>query len=63
MAGLAQFFDNPPVTTYFVYSGAPFSDAGTQAVAAAVGQAPEPSSWLLTLLGGGMVWGAIRRRA
>jgi hypothetical protein len=63
MAGLAQFFDNPPVATYFIYSGAPFSDAGAVAVAAAAAaQAPEPSTILLTLLGSGLVLGSFRRR-
>jgi hypothetical protein len=64
MAGLAIFHDNPPVATYFVYSGAPFSDAGFSDVAAAAQtQTPEPSTILLSLLGGGLVLMSFRRRA
>jgi hypothetical protein len=60
MAGLSIFHSNPPVATYFVYGGAPFSDAGAGAVAA---QTPEPSTILLTLLGSSLVLVSFRRRA
>jgi hypothetical protein len=62
MAGLNQFYSNPrsPVTTAFIYSGAPFSDAGGELAVAAT---PEPSSILLTLLGGGLILGTLRRRS
>ncbi len=58
MAGLAQYFANPPATTPVVYSSGPFSDAGSQLVAAAT---PEPGSILLTLFGGMLVACRLRR--
>jgi len=40
-----------PVDTYFIYSGAPFSDAGAQLVATpAVAATPEPGTLALSLL-------------
>ena len=47
IAGASQFFNNPPVGTSFVYSHAPFSDAGFSFVAASnplLSSAPEPST-------------------
>ena len=54
MAGLAAGFPGtPPVTTSFIYSGAPFSDAGFQFVVAeaATPTVPEPSSLALFAVG------------
>ncbi len=50
MAGDSVFYPTTPVTTSFVYSGAPFSDAGFQLTGAV--QTPEPSSFILAALGG-----------
>jgi hypothetical protein len=54
MAGFAINHPTIPVETTFVYSGAPFSDAGFQFVAsnAAV---PEPSSLVLMVTGAGLL--------
>ena len=52
MMGDSVFFPGTPVTTAFVYSGAPFSDAGVQfLVEPAVSTVPEPSSLALMGLG------------
>ena len=52
MMGDSPFFPGTPVTTTFVYSGAPFSDAGVQfLVEPAVSTVPEPSSLALMGLG------------
>jgi hypothetical protein len=48
IAGASQFFNNPPVATSFVYSQAPFSDAGFSFVAASnplASSTPEPSTF------------------
>ena len=47
MASDSPFFPGAPVTTSFVYSGAPFSDAGFEFTAQAAAAVPEPSSFLL----------------
>ena len=44
-----------PVATAFVYSGAPFSDAGFQLVAKPAAVTPEPASVLLGILGLGIL--------
>jgi hypothetical protein len=51
LAGNSQLFPAFPEGTSFVYSGAPFSDAGHQFVVTQGASVPEPSSLLLTLLG------------
>ena len=52
MMGDSVFFPGTPVTTTFVYSGAPFSDAGVEfLVEPAVSTVPEPSSLALMDLG------------
>jgi hypothetical protein len=53
-----------PVATAFVYSGAPFSDAGFQLVAqpAATVATPEPSDFILSALGIGAFVIGLRRR-
>jgi len=48
MLGDSPFFPTAPVTTSFVYEGAPFSDAGVKFAVEAV---PEPSSLALMGLG------------
>jgi hypothetical protein len=64
MAGVNSFaFGNSnPVATAFIYSAGPFSDAGFQLAATAAAATPEPSSILLTLLGGGMLLSGIVRK-
>jgi hypothetical protein len=52
LAGLSKLFPSLPESTAFVYSGGPFSDAGDQIVATPLASVPEPSSLLLTLVGG-----------
>ena len=61
MMGDSPFFPTTPVTTTFVYQGAPFSDAGVEFTvqAAAV---PEPSSLALTGLGALLVGAGVARR-
>jgi hypothetical protein len=46
LAGNSIFYPNTPVSTFFVYPGAPFSDAGHQFVASSV---PEPATIVLVL--------------
>ena len=59
MMGDSPFFPGTPVTTTFVYSGAPFSDAGVEfQVTPAVSTVPEPSS--LMLMGVGALAFAVR---
>jgi hypothetical protein len=52
MAGPSPFFTHPPVTTSFVYSGAPFSDAGFQFV---VRTTPEPSTAMSIMIGAALI--------
>lgn len=60
MMGDSPFFAGVPVTTSFVYQGAPFSDAG---VKFAVSSVPEPSSLALMGLGAlAFAFKAARRR-
>jgi hypothetical protein len=47
IAGLSPFYPTIPVETSFVYSGAPFSDAGFQFTVSSV---PEPSTLTLGIL-------------
>jgi hypothetical protein len=52
MAGDSPFYPSTPVLTSFVYSGAPFSDAGFQfLVRPAATAAPEPVNGALAILG------------
>ncbi len=64
MMGDSPFFPGTPVTTTFVYEGAPFSDAGVEfTVQAAPTAVPEPSSLALMGLGAlAFVAGFARRR-
>lgn len=62
MAGFASNHPTIPVETTFIYSGAPFSDAGFQFVASNANAAvPEPSSLVLLVTGAGFL--LIGRRA
>ena len=60
MLGDSPFHPTSPVTTTFVYSGAPFSDAGFKFEVSAV---PEPSSLALLAAGALVVGVAFRRKA
>ena len=60
LAGDSTFYSGTPTGTSFVYSGAPFSDAGFQFVAAPATPAPEPAS--LGLLSLGMLMLVRRKR-
>ncbi len=51
MMGDSPFFPGTPVTTTFVYSGAPFSDAGVQFLVTPAAAVPEPSSLMLMGVG------------
>lgn len=57
LMGLASGNPTDPITTTFVYSGQPFSDAGMQIVAtpAAIASTPEPSTIAVTALGLGLI--------
>jgi hypothetical protein len=63
MAANSPFYPSTPVLTSFVYSGAPFSDAGSEfVVQAASSSTPEPASFMLIVCGGMFVlW--LRRQA
>ena len=52
LMGNSPFFPPIPEGTSFVYSGAPFSDPGTEFVVTAASTVPEPSSLALALVGG-----------
>ena len=63
MMGDSSFFPGTPVTTTFVYSGAPFSDAGVEfTVAPAVATVPEPAPLALMALGAVVLGACARRR-
>ena len=59
MMGSSAFYPTTPVTTAFVYGGAPFSDSGFKFEVSAV---PEPSSLALLGLGALAVGVALRRQ-
>jgi hypothetical protein len=52
LMGNSPFARSFPEGTSFVYSGAPFSDSGTQFTVTAAQSVPEPSTLALTLVGG-----------
>ena len=62
MAGDSPFYPTMPVLTAFVYSGAPFSDAGFQFLVEPAAAAPEPVSGALAMLGAGVLVIMRRRR-
>ena len=64
MAADSPFYPGTPVLTSFVYSGAPFSDAGVEFAVQAAAPVPEPSSIAL-LSAGALLVGlrATRRRS
>jgi hypothetical protein len=52
LMGNSPFHTSFPERTAFVFSGAPFSDSGTQFTVATASAVPEPSSLVLMLAGG-----------
>ncbi len=50
MAGDSPFYPTTPTLTGFVYSGAPFSDAGFRLVAQEAAAAPEPVNGVLAIV-------------
>jgi hypothetical protein len=52
LMGNSPFHTSFPEGTAFVYSGAPFSDAGTELTVTSASAVPEPSSLALALTGG-----------
>lgn len=62
MDGDSVFYPSTPVETSFVYSGAPFSDAGDEFVVQPAAAVPEPRTWALGALAALCLIPAIRRR-
>lgn len=65
MAADSPFHPGTPLLTSFVYSGAPFSDAGLRFLAepaASTSAVPEPASLMLLLAGGLLVGARVRTR-